>query len=48
MKARATYLRSLQGSVLAVSLVYVGNLDARIYEQELEDEIQVYGVIRRI
>jgi len=31
-----------------MSCVYVDNLDARISEQELEDEFQIYGVIRRI
>ena len=29
-------------------MVYVGNLDARISEQELEDDFQTYGVIKRI
>ena len=30
-----------------MSRVYVGNLDPRVSERELEDEFRVYGVIRR-
>ena len=31
-----------------MSRVYVGNLDVRVSEWELEDEFLTYGVIRRI
>ena len=48
MKERATYLQGSQGSIPAMSRVYVANLDARISEQKLKDEFQTYGVIRRI
>ena len=48
VKARATYLQSSQESVSAMSRVYVDNLDACIFEQELADEFRTYGVIRRI
>ena len=34
--------------LLAASRVFVDNLDARVSEQELEDEFQTYGVIRRV
>jgi RNA recognition motif-containing protein len=30
-----------------MSRVYVGNLDPRATERELEDEFRVYGVLRR-
>ena len=30
-----------------MSRVYVGNLDPRVSERELEDEFRVFGVIRR-
>lgn len=30
-----------------MSRVYVGNLDPRVSERELEDEFRVYGVLRR-
>lgn len=30
-----------------MSRVYVGNLDPRVTERELEDEFRVFGVIRR-
>lgn len=30
-----------------MSRVYVGNLDPRVTERELEDEFRKYGVIRR-
>ena len=28
--------------------VYIGNLDARVSKQELDDEFRIYGIIRRI
>jgi len=31
-----------------MSRIYAGNLDARIYGQELEDKFQIYGLIRWI
>lgn len=31
-----------------MSRVYVGNLDPRVSERELEDEFRVYGVIRSV
>uniref|UniRef100_A0A7I4AC39 RRM domain-containing protein n=1 Tax=Physcomitrium patens TaxID=3218 RepID=A0A7I4AC39_PHYPA len=31
-----------------MSRVYVGNLDPRATERELEDEFRVYGVLRRL
>lgn len=31
-----------------MSRVYVGNLDPRVTERELEDEFRVYGVLRRL
>ena len=31
-----------------MSRVYVGNLDPRVTERELEDEFRVYGVIKRL
>lgn len=30
-----------------MSRVYVGNLDPRFTERDLEDEFRVYGVLRR-
>lgn len=30
-----------------MSRVYVGNLDSRVSERDLEDEFRVFGVIRR-
>lgn len=33
--------------VLKMSRVYVGNLDPRVSERELEDEFRIFGVIRR-
>ena len=41
-------LQPSQGFVPAMSRFYVGNLDARIPEQELEDEFRTYKVLRRI
>lgn len=35
------------GSFLIMSRIYVGNLDPRVSERELEDEFRTYGVIRR-
>ncbi|KAJ9563820.1 hypothetical protein OSB04_008980 [Centaurea solstitialis] len=32
----------------AMSRVYVGNLDPRVSERELEDEFRVYGVLRNV
>jgi len=37
-----------KGLLLAMSHVYVGNLDDIVFKQELEDEFQTYRVIRRI
>ena len=34
--------------LLIMSRVYIGNLDARVSEQEFDDELRIYGVIRRI
>ncbi|KAH7832922.1 hypothetical protein Vadar_001347 [Vaccinium darrowii] len=34
--------------VLRMSRVYVGNLDPRVSERELEDEFRVYGVLRSV
>lgn len=34
-------------NLIGMSRVYVGNLDPRVTERELEDEFRVYGVIRR-
>jgi len=31
----------------SMTRVYVGNLDARVTERELEDEFRVFGVLRR-
>lgn len=31
----------------AMSRVYVGNLDPRVTERDLEDEFRIYGVLRR-
>ncbi|PNX86629.1 serine/arginine-rich splicing factor RSZ22-like protein [Trifolium pratense] len=31
-----------------MSRVYVGNLDSRVSERDLEDEFRVYGVIRSV
>lgn len=31
-----------------MSRVYVGNLDPRVTERELEDEFRIYGVLRRL
>ena len=30
-----------------MSRVYVGNLDPRVSERELEDEFRVYGVLKK-
>ncbi|ONK70511.1 uncharacterized protein A4U43_C05F34460 [Asparagus officinalis] len=38
----------LLGLLVAMSRVYVGNLDPRVTERELEDEFRTYGVIRSI
>ena len=48
MEAKVMNLQSSQGSVPAISHVYVCNLDAHISEQELNDEFRTYEVIRRI
>lgn len=32
---------------MPMSRVYVGNLDSRVSERDLEDEFRVFGVIRR-
>lgn len=41
------YCVFLTGEFETMSRVYVGNLDPRVTERELEDEFRVYGVIRR-
>lgn len=33
--------------VATMSRVYVGNLDQRVSERDLEDEFRMYGVLRR-
>ena len=48
MKGRATHHSLHNGLLSAISCIYVDNLNACISEQELDDEFQVYGVIRRI
>ncbi|KAG0490169.1 hypothetical protein HPP92_007032 [Vanilla planifolia] len=49
VKFSACSLRfSLVLSFLKMSRVYVGNLDPRVNERDLEDEFRVYGVIRSI
>ena len=48
VKARVSHLQTSQGLLLIMSRIYVDNLDARLSEQELEDEFQTYRVIRRI
>ena len=48
MEARALHLQTSQGLLLAMSRFYIGNLDARVSEQELQNEFRTYEVIRRI
>ena len=48
MEARTSHLQTSQGLLSVMSCVYVGNSDACVSEQELEDEFQTYKVIRRI
>lgn len=42
-----TSLDSVCRKYFKMSRVYVGNLDPRVSERELEDEFRVFGVIRR-
>lgn len=37
----------LAGNIDTMSRVYVGNLDPRVSERDLEDEFRRFGVIRR-
>lgn len=49
-RRRCYFLFSLRRFLVAnspMSRVYVGNLDPRATERELEDEFRVYGVLRR-
>ncbi|KAI7739076.1 hypothetical protein M8C21_005235 [Ambrosia artemisiifolia] len=38
---------SILGLLLKMSRVYVGNLDPRVTDREIEDEFRAFGVIRK-
>ncbi len=47
LRRRKQHTGVVVGAAAAMSRVYVGNLDPRATERELEDEFRGYGVLRR-
>ena len=45
--AYSYYFQELLGSFDTMTRVYIGNLDPRVTERELEDEFRMFGVLRR-